>query len=34
MEVYHGTAGRFPVKELTYGPDTSAQLGTPMPGYG
>lgn len=32
MEVYHGTAARFPIKELTYGPDTSAQLGTPMPG--
>lgn len=32
MEVYHGTAARFPIKQLTYGPDTSAQLGTPMPG--
>ena len=32
MKAYHGTAARFPIKELTYGPDTSAQLGTPMPG--
>ena len=28
MEVYHGTAARFPIKELTYGPDESAQMGT------
>ena len=31
MEVYRGTGARFLVKELTYGPDTAAQLGTPMP---
>ena len=32
MDVYHGTAARFPTQELTYGPDTSATLGAPMPG--
>ena len=32
MEVYHGTAARFPIKELTHGPDESAQLGIPKPG--
>ena len=32
MKVYHGTAARFPAKELTGGPDTAALLGKPMPG--
>ena len=32
MEVYHGTAARFPIRELTYGPDGSAMMGTPWPG--
>ena len=32
MRVYHGTAARFPMKQLTGGPDTSALLGTPKPG--
>ena len=32
MEVYHGTAAHFPIKELTHGPDTAALLGVPKPG--
>ena len=32
MKVYHGTAARFPMKELQAGPDTAAILGKPMPG--
>ena len=32
MQVYHGTAANFPIKQLTYGPDSSAQLGKPMSG--
>lgn len=32
MHVYHGTAAKFPIKELTSGPDSSAQFGKPWPG--
>ena len=30
--MYHGTAARFPPKELTGGPDTAALMGRRMPG--
>ena len=32
MQVYHGTSIKFPIKELTYGPDSSAHFGKPWPG--
>ena len=32
VQVYHGTSFKFPIKELTAGPDPSANFGRPWPG--